>query len=69
MFLEYIVLQLLRGLNLCNRNNVSRVYNVATIVWFQFMTHVMLFAMINPLVLLHQHFPKNVYSDQYGCDL
>ena len=32
IFLKYIMLQLLCGYNLCNRNNVSRVYNVAPIV-------------------------------------
>ena len=58
MFLEYIMLQLLCGYNLCNGNNVPRVYNVEANVWLHFMAQLVLFAMINILVLPYQQFPK-----------
>jgi len=37
MFLEYMMLQILCGYKLYNRNNVPRLYNVAAIVWLQIM--------------------------------
>jgi len=40
MFLEYVMLHLLCGYNLCSRNNFSRVYNVAFVVWCQVMTQI-----------------------------
>jgi len=45
-------------------NNVSRLYNVAAILWLQFMAHVIIFC-----ALLHQYFPQSSCSVKYGCCL
>jgi hypothetical protein len=39
-------------------NHVSRSYNVAAILWLQFMTHVMVFPTLNVVyIYVHQYFP------------
>ena len=47
-------------------NHVSRVYNVGTILWLQYMVRVMLFLVIN-FLYLHINTPKYMLRAQCGC--
>jgi hypothetical protein len=50
-------------------NHVSRVYSVAAIPRVLLMVHIALSSILNPFVLLHQHFPQYVCCAQYSCFL
>jgi hypothetical protein len=50
-------------------NHVSRVHSAAAIPCVLLMVHIALSAILNPSVLLHQHFPQCVCCAQYSCFL
>jgi hypothetical protein len=67
IFVEHITLQLLCGYNLCNRKNVSRVYNVADIVWLQFMQHNKVYRVYNvAAIVCLQFMQQNNISRVYN---
>jgi hypothetical protein len=49
------------------RNHLFRVYSFATVLYLQFVLHVMLTSHVIRFVLLHHYFPQYVCSAQYGC--